>query len=69
MPTFEGKVSGRVRVIVDGDNINATEYPAGKLAVKFTKTLMVRDLEAPENAGAGSAQPTGSHSGQPGDGG
>lgn len=48
---------GRARIIIDGDNINAKETE-GTFSGSFTKTVMVRDLDAPENVGEGSAQQT-----------
>jgi len=67
MPFFSGSIS-RCRVIIDGDNVNAQERE-GSVSFTFSKTLELRDLTAPENAGGGRAQPTGSFDGQPGDGG
>lgn len=67
--SFSGSISGRARVIVDGDNIGAREYGPGSFSLSYTKSIEIRDLEAPENQGGGSAQPTGGNvDGAPGTG-
>lgn len=49
--------AGRARIVVDGDVENAGVYQ-GTFQGTFDRTVEVRDVDAPENQGGGSAQPT-----------
>lgn len=55
---FRGSVSGRNRLIIDGKNNESRTVGPGEFHATYEKSFELRDLDAPENTGGGSAQPT-----------